>query len=122
MVGETNMKIVSNHEIKNIAERLKADEKKIVFTNGCFDILHAGHVRYLQAAKELGYEFNGVDAPKNEKDYYGLRYSQFVVPLVKAVQELNEKLDQKQAENDQLRAMLLELEKRIAKLEKNASN
>ena len=75
-----------------------------------------------QAAKELGYEFNGVDAPKNEKDYYGLRYSQFVVPLVKAVQELNEKLDQKQAENDQLRAMLLELEKRIAKLEKNASN
>ena len=82
-----------------------------------------------QAAKELGYEFNGVDAPKNDKDYYGLRYGQFVVPLVKAVQELNEKLEQKQAENDQLRAMndqlramLLELEKRIAKLEKNASN
>ena len=75
-----------------------------------------------QAAKELGYEFNGVDAPKNDKDFYGLRYAQFVVPLVKAVQELNEKLDQKQAENDQLRAMLLELEKRIAKLEKNASN
>ena len=75
-----------------------------------------------QAAKELGYEFNGVDVPKNDKDFYGLRYAQFVVPLVKAVQELNEKLDQKQAENDQLRAMLLELEKRIAKLEKNASN
>ncbi|MCU4188611.1 tail fiber domain-containing protein [Flavobacterium sp. HXWNR29] len=75
-----------------------------------------------QAAKELGYEFNGVDVPKSDDDYYGLRYGQFVVPLVKAVQELNEKLDQKQAENDQLRAMLLELEKRIAKLEKNASN
>lgn len=75
-----------------------------------------------QAAKELGYEFNGVDVPKNDNDYYGLRYGQFVVPLVKAVQELNEKLEQKQAENDQLRAMLLELEKRIAKLEKNASN
>lgn len=75
-----------------------------------------------QAAKELGYEFNGVDAPKNEKDYYGLRYSQFVVPLVKAVQELNEKVEQKQIENDQLKAMLLELEKRIAKLEKNTSN
>ena len=75
-----------------------------------------------KAAKELGYEFNGVDAPKNEKDYYGLRYSQFVVPLVKAVQELNEKLEQKDAENAQLRAKLLELEERIAKLEKNASN
>ena len=75
-----------------------------------------------KAAKELGYEFNGVDAPKNNKGYYGLRYGQFVVPLVKAVQELNEKLEQKDAENDQLRAMLLELEKRSAKLEKNASN
>ena len=75
-----------------------------------------------KAAKELGYEFNGVDAPKNDKDYYGLRYDQFVVPLVKAVLELNEKLEQKDAENDQLRAMLLELEKRSAKLEKNASN
>ena len=42
------------------------------------------------AASELGYEFSGVDAPKNEGDRYGLRYSQFVVPLVKAVQELNE--------------------------------
>ncbi|SFM05483.1 D-glycero-beta-D-manno-heptose 1-phosphate adenylyltransferase [Pelosinus propionicus] len=48
------MKIVNNLEIKNIAEQLKADGKKIVFTNGCFDILHAGHVRYLQAARELG--------------------------------------------------------------------
>ena len=75
-----------------------------------------------KAAKELGYEFNGVDAPKNGKGYYGLRYGQFVIPLVKAVQELNEKLEQKDAENAQLRAKLLELEERIAKLEKNASN
>ncbi len=34
--------------------RLKAEGKKIVFTNGCFDILHAGHVRYLATARELG--------------------------------------------------------------------
>ena len=32
----------------------KIEEKKIVATNGCFDILHIGHLRYLQAAKELG--------------------------------------------------------------------
>jgi rfaE bifunctional protein nucleotidyltransferase chain/domain len=48
------MKIIDDHEIKNIAAQLKADGKIIVFTNGCFDILHAGHVRYLQAARELG--------------------------------------------------------------------
>lgn len=35
-------------------ERLKKEGKKIVFTNGCFDILHVGHTRYLKDAKKLG--------------------------------------------------------------------
>lgn len=35
-------------------EPIKSSGKKIVFTNGCFDIIHAGHVQYLQKAKELG--------------------------------------------------------------------
>ena len=48
------MKIINHNEIQNIIQELKADGKTVVFTNGCFDILHAGHVRYLQAAKELG--------------------------------------------------------------------
>jgi len=39
------------------------------------------------AAKQSTYEFSGVDAPKNDKDLYGIRYAEFVVPLVKAVQE-----------------------------------
>jgi hypothetical protein len=38
-------------------------------------------------AKELGYKFNGVNAPQNEKDHYSISYATFVVPLVKAVQE-----------------------------------
>jgi hypothetical protein len=46
-----------------------------------------------KAAKELGYEFSGVDAAKNDKDLYGLRYAEFVVPLVKAVQELSKQHD-----------------------------
>ena len=33
---------------------LRVDGKKIVFTNGCFDIIHVGHIRYLSKAKELG--------------------------------------------------------------------
>jgi len=48
------MKTIPYNEIQKIAEKLKAEGKIVVFTNGCFDILHAGHVRYLQAAKELG--------------------------------------------------------------------
>lgn len=40
-------------------------------------------------AKELGFDFDGVHVPTNDKDYYALSYSQFVVPLVKAVQEMS---------------------------------
>lgn len=47
-------KIKSLSGIKKIAAELKAQGKKIVFTNGCFDILHVGHVRYLQKAKKMG--------------------------------------------------------------------
>ena len=41
-------------EITTLSEELKARGKKIIFTNGCFDILHAGHVRYLETAKSYG--------------------------------------------------------------------
>lgn len=37
-----------------LAERLRADGKRIVLANGCFDLLHVGHVRYLEAARRLG--------------------------------------------------------------------
>ena len=46
--------IKSFEEIKLIAKKLKLDKKRIVFTNGCFDIVHAGHVKYLENAKKLG--------------------------------------------------------------------
>jgi D-beta-D-heptose 7-phosphate kinase/D-beta-D-heptose 1-phosphate adenosyltransferase len=41
-------------EIKKVAKRLRKQNKKIIFTNGCFDILHKGHVTYLNSAKALG--------------------------------------------------------------------
>lgn len=44
----------SLEEIKLIRSALKADNKKVVFTNGCFDIIHAGHIDYLNKAKALG--------------------------------------------------------------------
>jgi len=43
-----------------------------------------------RAAQSIGFDFSGVDAPANEKSLYGLRYAEFVVPLVKAVQELSD--------------------------------
>jgi len=47
-------KIKSVEELKAIADRLQTSGQKIVFANGCFDLLHAGHIRYLQSAKALG--------------------------------------------------------------------
>ncbi len=47
-------KIKSLQDLKNEIDRHRARGKKIVFTNGCFDILHPGHMRYLFAARELG--------------------------------------------------------------------
>ena len=47
-------KIVQLEELSNRCEKLRSAGKKIVATNGCFDLLHVGHVRYLQAARALG--------------------------------------------------------------------
>ena len=44
-------KILTWEELKREAERLRGEGKKIAFTNGCFDILHVGHIRYLQEAR-----------------------------------------------------------------------
>jgi D-glycero-beta-D-manno-heptose 1-phosphate adenylyltransferase len=47
-------KIVELEELSDRCETLRSAGKKIVATNGCFDLLHVGHVRYLQAARALG--------------------------------------------------------------------
>jgi D-beta-D-heptose 7-phosphate kinase/D-beta-D-heptose 1-phosphate adenosyltransferase len=52
--GQSESKIKNFEQIERIAKRLKEQGRKIIFTNGCFDILHRGHATYLQKAKELG--------------------------------------------------------------------
>lgn len=47
-------KIKGREELLRIIRDLKAKGKRIVFTNGCFDLLHIGHVRYLEKARALG--------------------------------------------------------------------
>jgi D-beta-D-heptose 7-phosphate kinase/D-beta-D-heptose 1-phosphate adenosyltransferase len=51
---EYRKKIKDLSDLKKDIERLKAQGKRIVFTNGCFDLLHPGHTRYLYAARQLG--------------------------------------------------------------------
>jgi D-glycero-beta-D-manno-heptose 1-phosphate adenylyltransferase len=47
-------KIIDSDSLKNRLNELRRSGSRIVFTNGCFDILHAGHVRYLSQAKSYG--------------------------------------------------------------------
>ena len=52
--GQIESKIKDFTQIERISKRLKNQGRKVIFTNGCFDILHKGHASYLQKAKELG--------------------------------------------------------------------
>ena len=46
--------ITDGEELRRARARLREEGRRLVFTNGCFDILHVGHVRYLQRARALG--------------------------------------------------------------------
>jgi D-beta-D-heptose 7-phosphate kinase / D-beta-D-heptose 1-phosphate adenosyltransferase len=52
--GEENTKIVSESQLMTLVEEAKKKSETVVFTNGCFDILHLGHVEFLRSAKNLG--------------------------------------------------------------------
>jgi rfaE bifunctional protein nucleotidyltransferase chain/domain len=54
MWPNAKLKIKNLEELKILVAEVHASGKKVVFANGCFDLLHVGHIRYLQAARTLG--------------------------------------------------------------------
>ena len=74
-----------------------------------------------KSAKEIGYEFSGVDAPKINNNLYSLRYAEFVVPLVKAVQELSKMNDEKDKLIAQQQQQISDILKRLQALEMRGS-
>ncbi|MEP6795965.1 MAG: tail fiber domain-containing protein [Saprospiraceae bacterium] len=70
------------------------------------------------AAAAAGYDFSGITIPKSSKELYTLSYEQFVVPLVKATQELNTKVEQLQKKNEQLKTEMNSMIARIESLER----
>jgi rfaE bifunctional protein nucleotidyltransferase chain/domain len=74
-------RVVEAGELARLREEMDASGERLVFTNGCFDLLHAGHVRYLRQARALGdalavglnsdrsvRELKGPDRPFNPQD------------------------------------------------------
>ena len=53
-MSETSSRIVDRPQLQEAIAAAKKDGRRIVFANGCFDVLHVGHVRYLEAASALG--------------------------------------------------------------------
>lgn len=69
------------------------------------------------AANQSNYTFSGLNAPKNDKDFYSLRYAEFVVPLVKSVQELSKENEDLRNQNTDLLDLIRSLERRVSNLE-----
>jgi predicted RNase H-like nuclease (RuvC/YqgF family) len=89
------------------AKRMLKDEQYNASSTSTYTGFIAQEVE--AAANKISYNFSGVDKPKNDGDTYSLRYAEFTVPLVKAVQELS-------TENTQLKSDLAELKKQIEEL------
>ncbi len=102
-----NLDMEAIAKLKNIPDNLRSLEAEEVKSS----LLQTGFIaqEVEMAARQLGYDFSGVDIPKNNADYYGLRYAEFTVPLVKAVQELSGQNTSLQNEIDTLRAEMKEL-------------
>jgi hypothetical protein len=69
-----------------------------------------------QAAKESGFAFPGIDVPSNDKEVYSLRYVDFIMPMVKAIQEQQGIIEELKIENEKLKNANSEQQKEIEKL------
>ena len=65
-------KIKSQPDMKSFVDRVKGEGKRVVFTNGCFDILHQGHIHYLSEARSFGhYLIVGLNSDRSVRNIKG---------------------------------------------------
>jgi hypothetical protein len=111
-------KIGKSHE--KITSQPYSDAAQIVYNKALKEKETAVYTGFVaqeveKTAKRLGFNFSGIDAPKNENDVYGLRYAEFVVPLVKAVQEQQQMI---QSQNDKIALLEKQIEELKALIKK----
>jgi len=80
-------KLKTKEELSKIITSLKAKGKKVVFTNGCFDIVHAGHIQYLKEAKSLGDVL--VVGVNSDESVRRLKTGRPIIPLEQRLQVLD---------------------------------
>ena len=69
----SQQKIVQRAQLATEVQRRQQTGERCVFTNGCFDLLHLGHIRYLQAARRLGdFLIMGLNSDESVRQYKGL--------------------------------------------------
>jgi len=98
LIGKYNSILGDQNPKDSIYEKSKKNKESIQYTGFLAQDVE-------DAAKSIGYDFSGVVIPQNNNEAYGLRYAEFIMPMVKAVQELDFSYDS--------------LENEIEKLEKN---
>ncbi|MBO9201397.1 MULTISPECIES: tail fiber domain-containing protein [Niastella] len=109
-----------DHVMKNMPDSIKNKPgRKAVSYSAAEQVLHTGFIaqEVEQVVKKNGYHFNGVHIPTSETDNYSITYDEFVVPLVKAMQQLNSKVEKLTTENELLKKQLDDINKRLNKLE-----
>lgn len=109
--------VVYNLDLENINTFLKLPKNNLN-TDTKNEIVQTGFIAQEVAvvATEIGYDFSGVDKPKNNDDFYGLRYAEFVVPLTKAIQEQQEQIEKQQEELNNQKKEIAELKLLISKI------
>lgn len=117
--------VTYNFDAKALTEHLTQDmsaEKKANYMKADFDrVYKTSQTGFIaqeveEAAKASGYNFSGVHKPTDKYDTYGVSYYQFVVPLVKAVQEQQQMIDEQKATNEKLMQQVAEQQKAIEAL------
>lgn len=104
-----NTKKLDEHIMQNMPDSVKAKrmQKQEAYAEAATKIQTGFIAQEVEkTAKEIGYNFDGVNAPKNPTDNYSIAYSQFVVPLVKAVQELSKQNNELKKELDELKELV----------------
>ena len=118
---DTNKTIAKKEKATAEERKAEADNQKIYdgYLKQKSKIKYTGFIaqEVEEAAKEVGFNFSGVVPPSHDKDHYSLRYAEFVVPLVKGMQEQQELIELQQAQIKESATTITQHQQAITKLE-----